>query len=204
MGKTVVNNVKAADLNADNVQEVVTAVFTYVGKDVAGEVKVWSWNGSVLSELADQIWVTDYLTEAKSLALSDLDGDGQVEIVQSGIAAAAGSFNNTEVVHDRAQLRVWGLSGDVLMLEQEKDWTFDDGSCAWNVGSGDIDDDDVIEIITVGCSVYGSLCDPDMRIWSIPPANEYSIYLPYVAGAALIVIGIGLLSFLFNKKKANG
>ena len=47
-----------------------------------------------------------------------MDGDGKTEIVQSGIAAAKNSFNNSEAAHDRAQLRVWGLSDGVLTLEQ--------------------------------------------------------------------------------------
>jgi len=201
MGNTVVNNIKAADLNGDGTQEVVTAGFTYNGKDVSGQIKVWKWNGSALSEIADQVWVTDYLTEAKSLTLNDVDGDGQAEIVQSGIAAAAGSFNNTEAAHDRAQLRVWSLSGGVLILEHEKDWTFDDGACAWNVGSGDVDNDGIVEMITIGCSAYGGLCDPDMRIWSISSANAYYSYLPYLAGAVLIAVVIGAFSFLMVRKK---
>ena len=204
MGNTVVNNVKAADLDGDGVKELVTAGFTYDGQNVNGQIKVWHWNGSALSEVDSQEWATDYLTEAKSIALNDVDGDGKTEIVQSGIAAAKNSFNNSEAAHDRAQLRVWGLSDGVLTLEQGRDWTFDNGACAWNVGSGDVDKDGIVEMVTVGCSAYGSLCDPDMRIWSLPKAETvvaYPDYLPYVAGVLLIGAGVSALIYLATKRR---
>jgi hypothetical protein len=203
MGNTVVNNVKAADLDGDGFAEIVTAGFTYDGEDVNGQIKVWGWDGSALTEKASQEWVTDYLTEAKCITLNDVDADGKIEIVQSGIAAAQGSFNNSEAAHDRAQLRVWGLADGVLTLELGKDWTFDDGACAWNVASGDVDKDGVVELITVGCSALGGLCDPDMRIWSLSDeqrAVDYVDYLPYVAGAMLLAIGISSLVYLLKKK----
>jgi hypothetical protein len=204
MGNTVVNNVKAADLDGDGVKELVTAGFTYDGENVNGQIKVWRWNGTVLSIVDSQEWATDYLTEAKSIALNDVDGDGKTEIVQSGIAAAKNSFNNSEAAHDRAQLRVWGLSDGVLTLEQGRDWTFDNGACAWNVGSGDVDKDGIVEIVTIGCSAYGSLCDPDMRIWSLPMAEAivaYPDYLLYVAGVLLTGLGVSALIYLVSKKR---
>jgi hypothetical protein len=203
MGNTIVNNVKAADLDGDGLKEVVTAGFTYDGVNVNGQIKVWGWNGNVLNEVASQEWVTDYLTEAKCIALTDVNADGKTEIVQSGIAAAQGSFNNSEAAHDRAQLRVWGLADGVLTLELGKDWTFDNGACAWNVASGDVDKDGVVEIITVGCSALGGLCDPDMRIWSLSSeqrAVTYPDYLPYLLGVILIATGISLIFYLVKRK----
>ncbi len=206
MGNTAVNNVKAADLDGDGLKEVVTAGFTYDGENVNGQIKVWSWDKNFLTETATQQWATDYLTEAKCITLNDVDGDQKTEIVQSGIAAAQNSFNNSEAAHDRAQLRVWGLSDGVLELELSNDWTFDDGACAWNVASGDVDQDGVVEIITVGCSALGSLCDPDMRIWSISNdklGGEYLKYLPYVGLIALFAIGTFLAVYFAKKKTLN-
>ena len=96
MGNTVVNNVKAADLDGDGLKEIITAGFSYFDGNVNGQIKVWSWNGKVLTEKASQQWATDYLTEAKCITLNDVDGDGKTEIVQSGIAAARDSFNNSQ------------------------------------------------------------------------------------------------------------
>ena len=70
-----------------------------------------------------------------------------------------------------------------MVLEQDTEWTFDEGTPAWNVGTGDVDQDGVLEIITVGCTALGGLCDPDMRIWSIPNVSATPTYLPYALGA---------------------
>ena len=200
-GNTAVNNVKAADLDGDGYKEIVTGGFAYDGEKVNAQVKVWRWDGNALTEKASQEWATDYLTEAKCIALNDVDGDGKTEIVQSGITAAQDSFKNSEAIHDRGQLRVWGWDGTALTLKQSKDWTFDDGACAWNVASGDVDNDGVVEIITVGCTALGSLCDPDMRIWSLPSANTFPSYLPYAVAAILLGTGISMIYFLIIKKR---
>ncbi len=200
-GNTAVNNVKAADLDGDGYEEIVTGGFAYDGEKVNAQVKVWRWDGDALTEKASQEWATDYLTEAKCIALNDVDGDGKTEIVQSGITAAKDSFKNSEAVHDRGQLRVWGLNATALTLKQSKDWTFDNGACAWNVASGDVDKDGVVEIITVGCTALGDLCDPDMRIWSLPNANAFPSYLTYAVAAVLLAAGFSTIYLLIVKKR---
>ena len=200
-GNTAVNNVKSADLDGDGKKEVVTAGFAYDGANVNAQIKVWRFYGSTLTELASQEWATDYMTEAKSITLSDVNGDGKAEIVQSGITAAEGSFNNPEGVHDRGQLRIWSYNGTGLVLIEGKDWTFDEGACAWNVGTGDVDNDGVVEIITVGCTALESNCDPDMRIWSLPAKpNVFSERLPYIAGALLILVCASSLVYLYFRR----
>ena len=203
-GNTAVNNVKAGDLDGDGRKEIVTAGFAYDGVNVNAQVKVWRWNGVNLEELASQEWATDYLTEAKSIALNDVNGDGRVEIVQCGIAAAEGSFKNPEGVHDRGQLRVWNYNGTGLALTENKDWTFDEGACAWNVGNGDLDSDGVVEMITVGCTALRDLCDPDMRIWSLPQkTSEPPNYLTYAIVAAVAAACAASLVFLhFRRAKS--
>ena len=201
-GNTAVNNVKVGDLDGDGIKEVVTGGFAYDGANVSAQIKVWCWDGSNLTEKASQEWATDYLTEAKCISLNDVNGDGKLDIVQSGITAAEGSFKNTEAPHDRGQLRVWSYNGTDLTLTASKDWTFDEGTCAWNVANGDVDNDGVTEIITVGCTALNTLCDPDMRIWSLPiKVNAYPNYLIYYALAAvLLVTGAFSIVYLYLKK----
>ena len=196
-GNTIVNNVKAADLDGDGFKEIVAGGFAFDGEKVNAQLGIWRWDGMVLSRLQSQEWATDYLTEVKSISIDDVDNDGRMEAVTSGMTAAEDSFKNSETPHDRGQLRVWGFNGTNLILEQSAEWTFDDGACAWNVGNGDIDNDGVLEIITVGCTALGSLCDPDMRIWSISNVSITSNYLPYVLAVAVLVITFALSALVF-------
>lgn len=203
-GNTIVNNVKAADLDGDGFKEIVTGGFTYDGKNVKAQLKTWRWNGAVLTELVNEEWATDYLTEVKSISLNDVNNDGTTEIVTSGITAVENSFKNSESLHDRGQLRIWGFNKTALLLEQSTDWTFGEGACAWNVGNGDIDNDGVLEIITVGCTAQASLCDPDMRVWSIASVAATPTLSPYLLGVGMlviIVVAISILIFVWRKRK---
>ena len=182
-GNTMVNNAKAADFDGDGFKEIASGGFAYDGEKVDAQLQIWRWDGNVLARLESQEWATDYLNEAKSISLNDVDNDGRTEIVTSGMTASENSFKNSEAPHDRGQLRVWGFNGTNLVLEQDTEWTFDEGTLAWNVGTGDVDQDGVLEIITVGCTALGGLCDPDMRIWSIPNVSATPTYLPYALGA---------------------
>ena len=187
-GNTIVNNVKAADLEGDGYKEIVTGGFVFDGEKVNAQLLIWRWDGRVLKRLESQEWATDYLTEVKSLSLDDVDNDGKTEIVTSGVTAAEDSFKNSEAPHDRGQLKVWEFNGTDLILENSTEWTFDEGACAWNVGNGDVDKDGVLEIITVGCTALGSLCDPDMRIWSISNVSANTDYLLYALVAGVLII----------------
>ena len=203
-GNTIVNNVKAADLDGNKLSEVISGGFAFDGDVVKAQLGVWRWDGQALTRLESQEWATDYLTEVKSISVNDVDNDGKKEIVTSGITAAEDSFKNSEALHDRGQLRVWGFDGTALVLEQSAEWTFDDGACAWNVGNGDVDKDGVLEIITVGCTALGTLCDPDMRIWSIANVSATSNFIPYeiVIGAILLAATIPIVILLWRKKRS--
>ena len=86
-------------------------------------------------------------------------------------------------------------SGNTLTLKQSKDWIVGEAVCAWNVGTGDVDNDGVVEIVTVGCMQIENSrdCDPDLRIWSLPAASAPPASFPYlpvaVVGAAAAAPG---------------
>ncbi len=193
-GNTIVNNLKVGDVDGDGTMEIVTGGFAFDGENINAQLRIWNWNGELLSSETSKEWVTDYLTEIKSISLSDVDGDSQIEIVTSGVVGAKGGFANSATTPELAQLRVWSWDGKTLTLENSKDWTIDEGACAWNLATGDIDKDDVVEIVTLGCTYFSNLCDPDMRIWSIPSEESFSInYLVLATIVVIIVASAGLL-----------
>jgi hypothetical protein len=204
MGNTLVSNVKVADVDGDGVPEIVTGGFTYDGEKVEGQLRIWNWTGGILNLEKSQEWVNLDITQPTSISINDVDGDGKIEIVTSGSAAGYGSFAQDAANKTHAQLRVWSWDGNTLTLKQSKDWIVGEAVCAWNVGTGDVDNDGVVEIVTVGCMQISNSrdCDPDLRIWSI--AME-SASFPYTLLAALGVLAVGglVITFLFVRKRRN-
>jgi hypothetical protein len=73
---------------------------------------------------------------------------------------------------------------------------------AQNVATGDIDEDGVIEIVTVGCTYLGTMCDPDMRIWSIAQETAPSPYVFWATiGAVGAAIALAAASLWMRKKR---
>jgi hypothetical protein len=90
------------------------------------------------------------------------------DIILPARALRYGSFAANATNKSRAELRVEGWNGSTLSQKQFKDRIVNESVAAWNVGAGDVDNDGVVEIITVGCTQIGNLldCDPNLRIWS--------------------------------------
>jgi hypothetical protein len=196
-GNTVVNNVKVGDVDGDGIPEIVTGGFAYDGENVTAQFRIWMWDGETLALEESKEWVTDYLNEVKCISLNDVDGDSRIEIVTSGIVAAYGSFATNETSPNNAQIRIWGWDGTTLTLKQSQDYTIGDGVCAWNVATGDLDNDGTVEIVTVGCMGINSLCDPDMRIWSIMTPLPIEFIIALVTSVAFIVI---VSAYFFAKR----
>ncbi len=204
-GNTVANNLKVGDVDGDGKLEIVTGGFAFDGENINAQLRIWNWSDGKLFLETSEEWVTDYLTEVKCLSLSDVDGDSKVEIVTSGVVGASGSFAGNATTPEREQLRVWSWDGRMLTLESAKDWTIDEGGCAWNVATGDIDIDGTTEIVTVGCTYFSTLCDPDMRIWSLSTSSKSenlpSIYMTTIVVATALAV-VGIILVLRRRKKA--
>ena len=205
-GNTVVNSVKSQDLDGDGISEIVTGGFSYDGANVTAQVRIWNWNEEKLILRKNQEWASNYLNEVKCVSLGDVDGDSKIDVVTSGVVCSKGSFSGNSSVSEMAQVRVWGWDGEMLTLKHSKDWVTDEGVCAWNVATADLNNNGSEEIISVGCSYVSNLCDPDMRIWSVP-VGDYkgadsfpTLYLSAAAGAIIITIGM-LIAFRRLKKK---
>ena len=74
-----------------------------------------------------------------------------------------------------------------------------EGVIAWNVQTGDVDNDETVEIIAVGCMYVSALCDPDLRIYSI--ASNQNPMLFYGIIIAIIIIIIVVALFVLKRKK---
>ena len=202
MGNTLVNNLKVADVDDDDTPEIVTGGFAYDGENVTAQLRIWNWTGDTLNLENSQEWVTEDITEVKAIALNDVDGDGHMDIVTSGITAVYGGFSDVDTIPETAQLRVWNWNGEELALKHSEDWQVGEGVVAWNVATGDVDKDGTVEIVTVGCMYVSALCDPDLRIWSIARESS-SVPYPLLAALGIVVAMVLVIGFLFVKKRRN-
>ncbi|MCW4011144.1 MAG: FG-GAP-like repeat-containing protein [Candidatus Bathyarchaeota archaeon] len=200
-GNTVVNNVKTADVDGDGVVEIVTGGFTYDGTDVLAQLRVWNWSGNALNLETSHEWSTSDITELKTVSINDVDDDGKTEIVTSGGAVAYGSFAVNSTEKETAQLRVWGWNGEELTQKESRNWVIGEGVMAWNVATGDLNGDGANEIVTVGCMFVGTLCDPDLRIWSILQSEAFP-YLPLIAVCvAVATVVVALATLILARKR---
>ena len=190
MGNTMAHTVKLEDVDGDGFSEIVTGGFTYNGDKIEGELRIWNWTGDALNLEKSHTWVTSDITELKAISINDVDSDGKKEIVTSGVTIKYGSWTN-ETNKEKAELRVWSWDGHTLTLKNSIEWLVGEGVCAWNVGTGDLDNDGDVEIVTVGCMYVGTLCDPDLRIWSLQAAFAPSTLLLY---SAVAIAGIAIMA----------
>jgi hypothetical protein len=205
-GNTKVSTVKVADIDGDGVPEIVTSGFTYDGAKVLGQLRIWNWSEGGLNLEKSQEWETLDITEHTSMSINDVDGDGEKEVVTSGYTVGYESFGlETTEGRSRGELKVWSWDGNTLTLKQHKDWIVGEAFGAWNVGTGDVDNDGVVEIVTVGCMHIGDLldCDGDLRVWSLPStfSTAFPILELAIVGVTAIVVGVIVTAFLFWRRK---
>ena len=196
MGNSLVENLKVGDVDGDGSVEIVSGGFTYDGEKINAQVRIWNYSEALFLEKSHE-WISEDITMVKAVSLEDVDDDGHLDIVTCGFTSVYGSFKNVEANPDASQLRVWSWDGKILTLKEESVWTIEDGVAAMNVGAGDLDNDGKHEIVSVGCMTLGTLCDPDMRIWSIEGEAGASQYYPLViCGGLLAIILVGFFFFV--------
>ncbi len=200
MGNTLVENLKVGDVDDDGTAEIVSGGFAYDGEKINAQLRIWNWNGHTLTMEKSHEWTTEDITEIKAISLNDVDGDENLEIVTSGVTALYGGFSDVELPPEAAQLRIWRWNGNTLTLNLQEDWEIGEGVVAWNVGTGDVDDDGTVEIVTVGCMYVSTLCDPDLRIWSIA-REPASLPPPLLVILGITVATMLIIAFFFFKKR---
>ena len=101
-------------------------------------------------------WVWADSTYVYSVAVGDIGGDGNVEVVTGGT-----SFDGSRVV---AQLCVW--NDITLALENIEAWSWTDYTRIDSVAVGDVNMDGKAEIVTGGSYMDGSHAVAQLCVWA--------------------------------------
>ena len=93
-------------------------------------------------------WYTLSNTYVKGVVADDIDQDGTTEIVTVGRYETGDQLYGEWIRH--GQIKIWNWNGTALNLEHTENWTATYWRSIRKVAIGDVDDDGVKEIVTVG------------------------------------------------------
>jgi hypothetical protein len=153
-GDTSISSVAFGDVDGDGKQEIVTGGWYHDGTRFVAQLCVW--DGATLAFENVAVWYWTSSTRIYSVAVSDVDGDGQAEIVTGG------AFNDG--TRSVAQLCVW--NGATLALESLRTWYWTGSTSVNSVCVGDVDADGQVEVVTGGFYWDGTRSVAQLCVWS--------------------------------------
>jgi len=158
-GDTTANAVAVGALDRKDQIKIVTAGTFYNGSCTVALLCVW--NGKNLSVEKTNCWVTFGNTTINSIAISDIDGDGLVEIIVGGYCLNG----DKEISH----VSVWDSALNMKMMTGD----FSGWTSLWKVNVrivslavGDVDGDGFLEIVTAGCCYQNKSRIAQVTIWN--------------------------------------
>ena len=154
VGDTRITSVAVGDVDGDGSAEIVTGGYYHIGVKIA---QLATWDGATLSSENVTVWYWTGDTYITSVAIGDIDGDGDTEIVTGG------SYHDG--TYDFAQLIVW--DGSDLTLETVTVWCWVGDTRINSVAVRDVDGDGVVEIVTGGSYYDGTRTVAQLTVWSV-------------------------------------
>jgi parallel beta-helix repeat protein len=162
-GNTTINCLAIADVDGDGQMEIVTGGYYFDG--VRNVALLHIWNGSTLAVKKVQSWDWGGDTTVNCLAIGDLYGNGQREIVTGGYY-----FDGVRRV---AQLHIW--NGTTLAVVGVQTWYWGGSTEINSVCIGDVDGDGASEIVTGGYYFDGTRNVALLHVWSASLSVERAV-----------------------------
>ncbi len=151
---TDISSVAIGDVDGDGQQEIVTGGSYHDGIRYNAQLVVWSASDLSVEQVISWYWTSD--TDISSVAIGDVDGDGQQEIVTGG------SYHDG--VRHNAQLCVW--SGTSLALERIMGWYWTSDTQISSVSLANISKSVGLSIVTGGSYHDGIRYNAQLCVWS--------------------------------------
>jgi hypothetical protein len=177
---TFVVSVAGGNVDADADKEVVTGGYYYDGTRNVAQLCVWNDVTLALERVRTWYWTGE--TGIESVAVEDVDADGDEEIITGGW------------YHDGiryvAQLCVW--DGATLTIENVRTWYWTDDTVIYAIAAGDVDGDGKTEIVTGGYHNDGVRDVAQLCVWDGATLTIENVRTWYWTGQTIILsVAIG-------------
>jgi len=151
---TVINSQASGDVDGDGLKEIVTG--GYYNDGTRNVAQLIEWNGATLAADRLTTWYWTSNTAINSVAVGDVDADGQVEVVTGGY------FNDG--TRNVAQLIEW--NGANLAADRLTSWYWTSNTVINSVAVGDADGDGLVEVVTGGYFNDGTRDNAQLIEWN--------------------------------------
>ena len=153
-GGTNISAIATGDVNGDGQTEIVTVGWFNDGTRANAQLAVWNAATLALINVVSWYWTSE--TQISSVAIGDVNGDGNKEIVTGG-SYFDGTFFNS-------QLAVW--NGNTLGLINVKTWRWTSDTQISSVAVANITGTTGLSIITGGSYFDGTRQNAQLTVWN--------------------------------------
>jgi hypothetical protein len=151
---TNISAIATGDVNGDGKQEIVTAGWFLDGTRNNAQLSVWNSATLALINVVTWFWTSE--TQISSVAIGDVNGDGNMEIVTGGSYFDGAFFNS--------QLAIW--NGNTLGLINVVTWHWTGDTEISSVAVANITGTTGLSIITGGAYNDGTRWNSQLAVWN--------------------------------------